>query len=82
MTKEILQSKLKKAIEMGVLTPARHIDEATFVVMDEYLPTGQVTYHQFPYDQMPEDWKIGLAKRKAGEFVGRIHILGVFDIWD
>lgn len=73
--------KVKEALQVGTLTPGKHIMEGTLVCFAEQAPNGGVIYHQMPFEALSPDWQLILRNRTRGERLGPYKVVGVFDYW-
>lgn len=71
---------LKKCILNGTFTKAQCVDDQTFICV-KYNDASGLHYVQYTFEQLPKEWQDILKYRKAGEVIGHLKILAVFDIW-
>jgi hypothetical protein len=78
-TRELL-NKLSELISSGALTKAKCVDAETFICVTEKNAQG-MTYHQTPFDVLPEQFRQLFLHHKAGDVIGHFKIVAVFDVW-
>lgn len=79
-TTGMLLKALQRLILDGTLTKAKCVDEQTFVCFSNETVVGK-QYTQSQFEELPKVWKELLQYRTAGEIIGPVKVLAVFDIW-
>jgi hypothetical protein len=79
-TKKTLLDFIEKGIRQGILTKATHVDVGTFICFTTYHPANSV-YSQYAFEALPEEYKAALRGRKAGDQIGQVKVVAVFDMW-
>lgn len=78
---DVLFKALRKLILDGTITKAACVDVDTFICYTHETPMGK-QYCQHTFNELPHEWKTALKHHKAGENVGFVKILAVFDVWE
>ena len=78
-TKELLNG-LAGAIREELLTPAKSVDDETFVCLTEATPHG-IAYHQGLFDALPEGLREQLKGKEKGHKVGGCKIVAIYHYW-
>lgn len=73
---------VEEQLREGNLTPAKEVDEGTFICFTEPHPQVGFLYHQFPFEKLPTEIQSVFKGAKKGEIVCQFKIVAVFDTWD
>lgn len=78
---EMLLKALAELIRQGMLTPATHIDDETFLCFKEVTIYG-VVYKQMRFADLPVNLQTVFRYKPKGYEFGSLKIIAIFHIWE